>query len=63
MRSAIRRTFSTSPSRSIAGNAHSSPMASGVTSWNAVVKAPMFSASRLPSEWEMRPIARSYTRG
>ena len=49
VRSAMRRTLSISPSRSIAGIAHSSPIVSAVTSWNAATNSSTFSRSMRPS--------------
>ena len=62
VRSVIRRTFSINPSRSIAGIAHSSPIASAATSGSAATRSTL-SWSMRPSVCEMSVIAISYTRG
>ena len=63
VRSAMRRTLSTSASRSMAGTAHSSPMESGATVWKAATKRSRLSRSIRASVCEISVIASSYTRG
>ena len=59
VRSAIRRTLSIRPRRSIAGIAQSSPIDSGATRWNASTKSSTFSRSIRPSVCEISVIASS----
>ena len=59
VRSAMRRTFSISPSRSMAGIAHSSPMVSVETCWNAWTKLVTLWRSTRPSLWPISVMASS----
>ncbi len=59
VRSAIRRTFSINPRRSMAGTAQSSPMVRTAISWNASTKPLTFSRSIRPSLCEMSVMASS----
>ncbi len=63
VRSVIRRTLSIRPRRSMAGMAHSSPMASWRTCWKAPRNRSTVSSSMRASVCEIRVIAISYTRG
>ena len=58
-----RRRFSIRTSRSMVGRAHSSPIVSGVDSWNAPTNRVMRASSSSLSVWATRARARAWTRG